>query len=358
MVHLRSLTVRGYKSIRELEAFELRPLNVLIGANGAGKSNFLSLFEMLAALVDQRLQLYVQQNDGPDALLFGSRKRTAEIDMDLVFGPNGYHVTLVPTGDRLVFAHEETRFEEYIKTERRFLGGGHEESRLPHVDDDVLARIVRPAIKSWRVYHFHDTSVTAPVRQAQPVRDNLRLKPDAGNLAPFLRRLRGRHPEHYERILRTVRMIAPFFRDLVYREEPGERVELEWLENDDPDTPRGPRQMSDGTLRFMCLATLLLQPSDLQPGIIVIDEPELGLHPYALSVLAGLLRQAAGQRQTIVSTQSADLLDEFQPEDVVVVSRRDGSSIFDRLDVDQLQLWLEDYSLSELWHANVIGGRP
>ena len=133
------------------------------------------------------------------------------------------------------------------------------------------------------------------MRQAQPVRDNLRLKPDAGNLAPFLRHLRERHPEHYQRITDTVRLVAPFFGDLVYRKDPGERVEIEWFETDDVDTPRGPRQLSDGTIRFLCLATLLLQPTSFQPDTILIDEPELGLHPYAIGVLAGLLRQASAR---------------------------------------------------------------
>jgi predicted ATPase len=186
----------------------------------------------------------------------------------------------------------------------------------------------------------------------------LRLKPDAGNLAPFLRELRERNPENYKRIVDTVRMVAPFFGDFVYRDDPGERMDLEWFEADDPDTVRGPRQLSDGTLRFICLATLLLQPSRLQPDTILIDEPELGLHPYALAVLAGLLRQATDRRQLIVSTQSADLVNEFAPEDVVVVSRKDEGSVFERLDADRLTEWVQDYALGELWKMNVLGGRP
>lgn len=361
MAQLRSLTLRGYKSIRALEDFELRSLNVLIGANGAGKSNLISLFEMLAALVEQRLQTYVQENDGPDALLFGTRKRTQQLDAEFYFASNGYRLTLKPSGERLFFAREEAWHP--VDTSYS-LGTGHYEARLPEVQDDTFKPYVLPAIESWRVYHFHDTSREAHVRQAQPVRDNLRLKADAGNLAPFLRLLRERHTKEYERIVETVRMVAPFFGDFVYRHpfqlhgEPGERVELEWFEAHDPDTPWGPRQLSDGTLRFICLATLLLQPPQFQPDTILIDEPELGMHPYALGVLAALFRQASAERQLIVSTQSVDLVNELEPEDVVVVSRREGASVFERLDADRLHDWLEDYSLGELWKANVIGGRP
>lgn len=354
MAQLKRLTLRGYKSIRELEDFELRGLNVLIGANGAGKSNFISLFQMIAALVEQRLQLFVQEQDGPDALLFGGRKRTQQLDAEFYFGSNGYRVTLKPSGERLFFAREETW--HFVDTSRS-LGSGHDEAHLPGAEGDAF-RFERTAMASWRVHHFHDTSAAAAVRQAQPVRDNLHLKADAGNLAPFLRLLRERHPEHYNRIVETVRMVAPFFGDFVYRKDPGKRIELEWFEAHDADTPMGPRQLSDGTLRFICLATLLLQPPQFQPDTILIDEPELGLHPYALTILVALFRQAAAQRQLVISTQSAHLVNELEPEDVIVVSRRQGASEFRRLNLEELKEWLADYSLGELWEANVIGGRP
>ena len=192
------------------------------------------------------------------------------------------------------------------------------------------------------------------------MRDNLRLKGDGGNLAPFLRHLRERHAREYRRIVDTVRVVAPFFGDFVYREDLGmdDRVELEWCHASDPDTVLGPQHMSDGTLRLVCLATLLLQPTELQPGLILIDEPELGQHPAALTVLSEVLRTASDERQVVVATQSADLVSEFDPEEVVVVDRKDGASVFRRLDSEDLRDWLEDYALGDLWKMNVIGGRP
>lgn len=357
MPKLDRITIRGYKSIRSLEDFELRRMNLLIGANGAGKSNFISLFRMLAELFEQRLQVFVQEQDGPDALLFGTRKRTEQLEAELYFGKNGYRFALIPAGKRLIFAREETYFSGDFANVWRPLGSGYEEARLPAAEDS-FAPYVRKAVTSWRIYHFHDTSTSSPIRQAQAVRDNLRLKPDAGNLAAFLRLLRERYPPHYQKIVEIVRRVAPFFGDFVYREEPGEQIELEWREVDDPDTVRGPRQLSDGTLRFICLATLLLQPENLRPDTILIDEPELGLHPFALSVLAALLRQASESCQLIVSTQSVELVNEFAPEDVIVVSRQDGASDLSRLDAERLQEWLEDYALGDLWKMNVLGGRP
>ena len=381
MPMLELLTVRNYKSIRELEEFELRRLNVLIGPNGAGKSNFISLFRMLGSLFDKRLRQFVTTEDGPDALLFGGRKRTQRIETELIFKQVSYRVALAPVSGALAVAGEEARLPEGVRGQRLGTGlypsvsscdrgiegrveskGSYEgEARLPgaNLGRDASWSYVCSGVASWRrVYHFHDTGDTAPVRQAQAARDNVVLKPDAGNLAPFLRRLRERHPHHYRQIVDVTRSAAPFFGDLVYRRDVGERIDLEWYHGADPDTPMGQRQLSDGTLRFLALATLLLQPVELQPQLILIDEPELGLHPLALTLLAEMLQSASESRQLIVSTQSADLVSEFVPEDVVVVNRRDGESFFERLDSDLLQDWLQEYSVGDLWKSEVVGGGP
>ncbi len=361
MPRLDRLAVRGFKSIRALEDFEPGSLNVLIGPNGAGKTNFIDLFRMLSCAADRRLQLFAAEQDGPDALLFGGRKRTDRIDAEFVFDRNAYRFSLVPTGDRLVFEKEETQFFGDHGDFSHSLGSGHDESNLRDMDEegkDTFAPYVRKAIAGWRVYHFHDTSAEARVRRKQALRDDLRLKPDAGNLAPFLRRLREHHGDHFRQIVEAIRLTAPFFGDFLYRERVGERLDLEWHHANDSDTVFGPRQLSDGTLRFLCLATLLLQPTQLQPDLILIDEPELGLHPYALTLLAEMLRHASDARQVIVSTQSAELVSQLTPEEVLVVNRKNGESVFERLDPDRLTDWLAEYSLGDLWKMNILGGRP
>lgn len=366
MSRLDRLDIRGFKSIRALDGFEPRALNVLIGPNGAGKSNFIDLFHMLARMAEQRLQVYVAQQDGPDALLFGGRRRSERIEAEFRFDASAYHFSLIPAGGRLVFSSEEfssetTGFFGRHSGAHTFLGSGHPESLLNDIDEartDTFAAYVRKAIAGWRVYHFHDTSATAPVRQAHQLRDNLLLKPDAGNLGAFLRRLRERYPAHHRQIVETVRLAAPFFGDFVYRHDAGDSMELEWFEAGDPDRVLGPRQLSDGTLRFICLSTLLLQPVELQPELILIEEPELGLHPASLTLLAEMLQHASDSRQVIASTQSADLVSELEPEDVVVVDRKEGASTFTRLDGDDLREWLGEYALGELWKMNIFGGRP
>lgn len=360
MAKISSLTVSGYKSIRELQDFQFKNLNILIGANGAGKSNFISLFRLLNAMYEKQLQLYVQKQGGPDALLHFGRKETEHIHAEFYFKKNGYQFNLTPTNDnRLIFEKEISWYggHSYPGSYSRTLDYGHNESRLQEASDS-FSMYVRPAIESWRVYHFHDTSETAKVKGKHTTNDNLKLKPDAANLAAYLRMLHKDHPKEYRRIVENIRLVLPFFADFVHREGEPEYIELEWTQVGKTDTPLKAHMLSDGSLRFICLATLLLQPDRLLPDTVLIDEPELGLHPYAITVLADIFKQVAETKQLIVSTQSVELVNEFNPEDVVVVNQKDGASEFKRLSQEELKDWLEDYSLGELWKQNVFGGRP
>lgn len=360
MSSVRSLTVTGYKSIRELRDFELTSLNVLIGANGAGKSNFINLFRLLNEMYEQQLQLYVQKQGGPDALLHFGRGATDRLHAEFYFSANGYKFNLVPTADnRLIFENEYSWFGGvYWSTSRHaLLGQGHAESALKDAKDEYSS-YVRPSVQNWRVYHFHDTSDTAKVKQRHAANDNLRLKIDAANLAAYLRMLKNEHEAEYRRIVETIRLVMPFFDDFVHRPGEPEYVELEWSQKGKPDTPFKAHMLSDGSLRFICLSTLLLQPISLLPDTILIDEPELGLHPYAITVLADIFKQVAEERQLIVSTQSVELVNELSPNDVIVVDQEDGASTFKRYKEEDLSGWLEEYALGEIWKRNILGGRP
>jgi len=360
MSRVSSLSVTGFKSIRELHDFVLSDLNVLIGANGAGKSNFISLFRLLNEMYEQQLQLYVQTQGGPESLLHFGRTVTTRLHAEFYFGNNGYKFDLVPTNDnRLVFEREVSWFSGvYFPTASSVtLGTGHDESKLKTATDQY-SPYVRPSVSNWRVYHFHDTSEKAKVKQKHLANDNLRLKTDAANLGAYLRMLHDKHQMEYQRIVSTIRLVAPFFNDFLHRPGEPESIELEWTQKGNPDTPFKAHMLSDGTLRFICLATLLLQPIALLPETILIDEPELGLHPYAISVLADVFKQVAEQRQLIVSTQSVELVNELTPEDVIVVDQEDGASTFRRFTEEELSGWLEQYAMGELWKRNVLGGRP
>ncbi|HEX5748153.1 MAG TPA: AAA family ATPase [Archangium sp.] len=361
---LKKLTIKGFKSIRSLEDLELRQLNVLIGANGAGKSNFISFFKLLNELIEGRLQFHVAQRGGPDALLHYGRRTTPQLEAGLFFGRNGYIIDLVPTVDnRLIFSNETLWFDAPRGEPRWNLGSGHAESLAPERMTSKsgtfwrVADYVVPAIRSWRVYHFHDTSDAAKVKLPGAINDNQTLRADAGNLAAFLYRLQLQNPREYEQIRDTVRLVMPSFDDFSLRPWPFDpnTIALEWREQGS-DFPFLAHQLSDGTLRFICLATLLLQPE--LPSTILIDEPELGLHPYAINVLASLLRSTSTRTQLIIATQSVPLIDLLELEDLIIVERSGGQSVFRRLQRTEFEHWLEEYSLGELWMKNVLGGRP
>ncbi|WP_130470959.1 AAA family ATPase [Candidatus Magnetaquicoccus inordinatus] len=355
------LSVSGFKSIRELQEFPMRNLNVLIGANGAGKSNFISLFRLLNKMYEQQLQLFVQQQGGPDALLHFGREQTDQMHAEFHFAKNSYDFILLPTADnKLIFKEENCRFKGVYYTTTphpAILGTGHGESKLKEATDGY-SPYVRASVSRWRVYHFHDTSEKAKIKQRHPNNDNLLLKSDAANLAAYLRMLYQQHRESYRQIVATIRLVAPFFDDFVQRPGEPETVELEWTQKGQPDTPFKAHMLSDGTLRFVCLVTLLLQPIVLLPDTILIDEPELGLHPYAISILAAIFKQVAERKQLIISTQSVELVNELEPEDVVVVDQEQGASTFRRFQREELAGWLEEYAMGELWKRNVLGGRP
>ncbi len=345
MAKLDKITIQGYKSIASLEDFQLNNLNVLIGANGAGKSNFISFFQLLSNIHNQNLQLYTQIQGGVDSLLHFGRKTTNSIFMTLTFEQENYQCQLIPTVDnQLTFLQEV-----YCKdnpTEKISASTGLES-----------AIFQKNIAKNWKIYHFHDTSDTAKVKRQQQKNDNLVLKSDAENLAPYLYMLKDKYSAEYQCIVDTIRLVLPFFHDFVQRSNE-ELVELEWLQKGHLDTPLKAHYLSDGSLRFICLMTLLLQPIELLPDTILIDEPELGLHPYAISILADVIGQVSEDKQIIISTQSVELLNHFNANDVIVVNQRDEKSEFQRLNEEQLADWLEDYTLGELWQSNLFGGRP
>ncbi|MBT9098351.1 AAA family ATPase [Methylovulum psychrotolerans] len=364
MSGVSSLTIMGYKSIRELRDFPLSNLNVLIGANGAGKSNFIGFFRLLAEIAEQNLQLYVQTQGGPDSLLHFGRNGTDSLLGQFFYAEHAYSFLLVPTNDNRLIVSSETGlndtvlFDDAAPLLGNFFHGTNRNESILKTSIAPYARQVKNWISNWRIYHFHDTGERAKVKQRHAVNDTLRLKSDAANLAAYLRMLYNGYPSHYQRIVDTIRLVAPFFGDFVQRPGTPEYIELEWTQKGQQDTPFKAHVLSDGTLRFICLATLLLQPVELLPDTILIDEPELGLHPYAISILADIFKQVAETKQLIVSTQSVELVNELSPEDVIVVEQENDASVFKRFSSAELSGWLEEYALGDLWKSNVLGGRP
>jgi predicted ATPase len=361
---LDRLTIRGFKSIRALEDFKLKNLNVFIGGNGAGKSNLVEFFRLLRTVIDGNLNDYIRSGGGISDFLFNGRKVTSEMYFEARFGSRGYRFSLKPNPSETPLLSSEARYYHGAITRWWELGDSPDGKSMLVKEakgdsaDSKYSQPVYDAISSWQIYHFHDTGPTAAMRHYEIVQDNKVLRFDASNIAPYLLRLKRKNHEAYREILNSVRLVIPFLEDfLLDVEDFGEKqkVNLSWKQ-EGSDYPMQPYHLSDGSIRFICLATALLQPNP--PSTIIIDEPELGLHPSAISILAELIQDAAKRTQLIVATQSPSLIDQFGIEDVVVVNRKDGASTFERLQEKDFTAWLENYSVGELWSKNVISGGP
>ncbi|KQP36595.1 AAA family ATPase [Methylobacterium sp. Leaf100] len=367
-VLLSRLELSGFRSIATAE-LRLEPINVLIGPNGAGKSNLIAFFHMLSFMLsgDAGLARHVAQAGGASSLLHEGPKTTQHVRANLILetalGTNEYEFALAYAGgDTLYFDRERCRFSAKGRgTNPKWIdfGAGHTWPKLLHAPQEAAQktqRTILALLRGMQVYHFHDTSNEAPVKQRGYEEDNRYLRGNASNLAAFLMRLRDQYQPYYRRILDALKQVAPFFDDFILESENG-RVLLRWRETKS-DVVFGPHQMSDGTIRAVALLTLLLQPPRLLPSMIVIDEPELGLHPAAVRMIANLVRSAAVDRQCLVATQSPEFLNEFDVGDVIVVERFGGGSHLRRLPGEQFDRWLDEYSLGDLWDMNILGGRP
>ena len=355
------ISIQGFRSIKSCD-IRLGGINILIGANGAGKSNFISVFRMIQQIFAKRLQNYVTYNGGPDSLLWFGRKETERLSVSLFFGNNGYGFDLIPTKNNQMMFEDEW-FSWDLNKDRFSLGSGHLESQYDIGAGGPMDEYIQKEIRQWIIYHFNDTADTAKIKQIHTITDNICLYQDGRNIASYLYLMKQLCPNNYQRIRKIVQLVAPFFDDFVLRPKPEnpETIELEWHStHGDGQKLFKAADMSEGTLRFICLATLLLQPIENIPETILIEEPEIGLHPYAISLLAALIKSASIDKQIIVSTQSAYLLSEFEAQDIIVVDWVDDSSCFRRLEDDEgLQKWVaQDYSLGDLWEKNIFGGRP
>jgi predicted ATPase len=374
---LRKICISGYKSIspeNPLE-IELDNINILLGANGSGKSNIIGFFKMLNFMMSGSFQLFVEKTGTSQVFLHYGAKNTDKIQGELHFENqsehNSYSFVLAHAApDRLIITSEEIRCFSHNKQicydiceQSNF----KESALIKYKDKDTqdariteTSHIIHSLLSNCKVYQFHDSSLESPIRQSSPVGISAYLQAEGNNLASFLHYLKTTHHSNYRRIVGYVNQIMPQFKDFYL--EPNEKgyVSLKWIDIYPNDYVFLPEQFSDGAMRFIALATLLLQPQETMPNVVIIDEPELGLHPSAIGQLAAILQEAATHTQVIIATQSTGLVDEFEPKHITIIEsdKEKGFSTAYKLNEEELADWLENYSLSELWNKNVIGGRP
>lgn len=361
--------INNYKSIRESDDILIRPLNILIGPNGAGKSNFISFFKLLNSISEDKLGSFIAENGYANKVLYLGKKNKL-LSGGIVFKLDGKNTTnrydfiLKPDGaNGFYFLEEKGGFNTFstgYNENWNYMMLDTEGSKNSGLKEHTAVRFkyLREYFDQFKVFHFHDTSNSAPLKQPAKLRDNVYLREDGSNLAAFLYWISQKHPSNFKLIEFSIRSIAPFFDkfDLHSDNTNSDLIFLSWKEKNS-DERFDANNLSDGSIRFMALTTLLLQPNP--PKTIIIDEPELGLHPSAINKLASMIKMASANSQIIISTQSINLLDHFEAEDIIVVDRKDNQSTFKRLDKAELDNWInDDYNMGELWNKNVIGGTP
>ena len=348
---LRKIIISGYKSITKCN-LSISPINIVLGGNGAGKTNFLSVFGLVKSVLNR--------DDCFPSPCFNSKfifsnvcnQKNPEIKTELIFDSFSYGFRLVPdkSDDKRIVVKEEY----IIHSERKY-----NVSDAPPEVYECLIPITKG--QNWIIYHFNEMGNAAEIKKEHDISDDRILLHNGANLAPFLLRLKTQYKRYYNDIVSTVRLIFPSFDDFVFDPlaDNNESMLLKWRQIGSDDILVA-SQMSDGTLRFIYLTTLLLQPDELQPDIIIIDEPELGLHPVAVRKLAGLIKSAVlRDTQVIVATQSSELISNFEPEDVVTMTQIDGITRMDRLKREDLERWLNEYTLGDLWQQSIMeGGQP
>ena len=372
---IESVRIRGFRSLADVELSSLQNANVLIGANGSGKSNFVRFFEMLSWMLrSRRLGEFVERHGGADDQLYGGSSVTPRMEGELALrggtGRHDYRFTLsCAHPDRFIFTEEAYRFSaEHHGTDvpwQYVPGSGHCEAGIVDVAqappssgvDPTTARAIVDLLRRCAAHQFHDTSVTSNIRKRWDADDNNYLRADGENLAAVLHRLEHEDVQRFDMICRQIRRALPVF-DRFRIDESYGKVSLRWKATG-TDRTLGAHLASDGTLRFFALVTLLNLPLGMLPNVVLLDAPELGLHPAAIALVGGMIKSLAVDRQVIVATQSPLLVDAFDIEEVVVLDLEDGRTTFRRPDAEGYRRWLDEgWMPGEIWQKNLIGGRP
>ena len=347
------IEIKGYKSFKDLTLY-LNPINILIGSNGSGKSNFLSFFEFLNRMYEQKLTEYVAISGGVDKFFFQGSKVTDTIYANIKFQENSYLIELKEGDGKFVLSKECIGYnDDYYE-----IGHFNNESNIKSYNGLQRGDYIKRYLSEIKKYHFHDTGKSSPfTKESNMTNDVYYLYEKGENIAAFLYGIQQNAPIVYKRIVKTIQSVAPYFSDFYFNVSTSDTVRLLWTDKYS-STVYGPTDLSDGTIRFIALATLFLQPN--LPKVIIIDEPELGLHPFASQKLSGMIKSAAAKgTQIIIATQSADLISNFNAEDIITVNQINGVSVMKRLEQDSLNAWLEEYTLGDLWKQNILkGGQP
>jgi predicted ATPase len=370
---LKTIKLKNFRSFGECSV-DFSNINILIGGNGSGKSNFISLFVLLNYIGKAQLNTWIKLKGGFDNIVYKGIQENDSIDIEFIFDSkkegflNIYGLSLIATevdyliGKEYIGLWDKNSYAEpYIVTinsmenePKLYAYASNSSGNLSK--DQYVARHIYDIIKDWKIYHFDDVSPNSGKKREQNIEDGYTLQEEGDNIAAFLYFIKINYNDNYQKIIEAIRLVAPYFNDFVLKPDTLNKnlIRLKWMEKG------GIKEfsaslISDGTIRFICLAALLLQP--FMPEIIIIDEPELGLHPLAIKILSELIKKASVKSQIITATQSVTLLNQFKSGDIMVLDKEKEGSSINRLNKEELSEWFEGYTLGELWEANYIGGR-
>ena len=374
---IESIKIQGFRSLADVELTDLPNAAVLIGPNGSGKSNVFLFLEMLRQMLRyRRLGEFVARHGGADDQLFGGSAVTSTLSGELqLCASNGryFHKFSLPYVQPDQFFVERESIDFVPSTHPgpmgRLIFNRDTESGLLdlyEVDEssnDVVNKELVQALNEIREFfgslafhQFHNTDFNSNIKKSWDVTDSVRLRPDGGNLAAVLYRLEQEDTKRYDYICNLVNRVLPTF-DRFDLEESYGKILLRWKAKGS-DKTMGAHLTSDGSLRYFCLVTLLNLPEEMLPSVILLDEPELGLHPSAVGLVGAMIKRISRHRQVIVATQSPLMLNEFDLGEVYVFDLKDGQTRVHRPDEEGLKNWVEEYSTGEIWLTNLIGGRP
>jgi predicted ATPase len=394
------IKIEGFRSFKKVE-LEVPRLAVLIGPNGGGKSNFLDLLTLMAEAGNMQLANGVAKRGGFANIAFGFDPQV-ELRVEMRFkaalpakaeGQSGderpdvrFSMTARGLAFQAVLVHEvvaqESGKQPSLSAEMLSRGpagavfrvmsesGALTDKRVGVASNELAITQVRnsseyPAaafvlgeFTGWRVYRDIDVGSTSPVRQPALIRPGIQLLPDGSNLSSVLYAIQQDYPDDWQDVLEILRTAYPEFVKLTVPAQGGDgKVLLRWFEKPfDRHGGISANFLSDGTLKLLCLLAILKSPDP--PPLICIDEPELGLHPDWIKLVAELLQVAAMRTQVIVATHSPHIVAKLEPEQVIVAEKVDGETRLERQDRQDLEKWLKDFNLSELWLAGQLGGRP
>jgi len=396
---ISSLSIHGFKSFKSLQDFSLRPLNVLIGPNRSGKTNFLDFWDLLSQAGKQQLPNAINKRGGIGSVISWNQIASLKFELDFEargpFAPeNGIRYSVNLAKQQLTYSVANERLAQNpnkagLQNSRLIISSGagiiykhkggkneRQKVRLDSAMDLAITQIrdasAYPALDKLRRYLANivvqrpfNTDDNSPMRNAQHigVRETevppTRLSRGGDNLTNVLYFMNNdpQYQDYYEEYLLTLQRAFPSCEKLIFPADAAQgKTIVAWKDHHLSNRPMTANLLSDGTLRFMCLLAALYDPEP--PSVLCIDEPEVSLHPQLVRLLASVLQEASERMQIIVATHSPELISYLEnADDVVVVEAEEGWSTLKRLSQSELQHWLENYSLGELWMTGEIGGR-